>query len=394
MRTRGFWPSAFLAAAVALDGTPSAAEDERPLTVSLSESRILATHPWGSEFAFSPDSTSLAVVVWKHVGLIRRSLGYRPPPEILVYDLCQEAPTVKIRPPVGEIHDFGGFVRLNEHEKLLFSRWNSTQRNDLEIVDVLTGEVVQLLRNARQPQRTVVAFSADATQVVTWGRDPHGAPKNLQSFVTELTIWDLRTGEKRLVQRRTGGQYWTVAFSRDGTRIAVGGNSEAGKAEVTVFDIPSGQMLWRKQAYTGGSPHHRGHISSLAFAPDGQTFVSGGTFAGLQWWDATTGELLKTVRLTPYKLLWYDLDSASIRTVSYSPDGRVLAVALQRYDRGGFWGSCRILDGVTGDTLAEPIKGNPTPVERVAFSPDGRMLAASSYDGNIRLWDVEVTPVP
>lgn len=74
-----------------------------------------------------------------------------------------------------------------------------------------------------------------------------------------------------------------------------------------------------------------------------------------------------------------------VRTVSYSPDGKLLAAG------GGFpaqSGEIIIWEAETGRTLHR-LQGHKDYIYSVAFSPDNRLLASSSYDRLVKIWDVE-----
>jgi WD40 repeat protein len=109
----------------------------------------------------------------------------------------------------------------------------------------------------------------------------------------------------------------------------------------------------------------------IAFSPDGSQIVSGSYESGVvQLWDRSTGKVFGTF-IGNGDYLW---------SVDYSPVGEIVAsssldstvkiwnVATRRLET--------TLNGLSGGL-------------RVVFSPDGRILAAGDYRGNICLWDLD-----
>ncbi len=118
--------------------------------------------------------------------------------------------------------------------------------------------------------------------------------------------------------------------------------------------------------------HQAGSVYSLSFSPDGKLMASAGDDGAIRIWDVKTrqpvGEPLRG-------------HTASVFSVAFSPDGRMLAST-------GDDSTVRLWDAATRQPLGNPMTGQTRAGGSIAFSPDGKLLATGGFDSTIRLWDV------
>ncbi len=223
-------------------------------------------------------------------------------------------------------------------------------RPRMEAISVLyrTG-----FRHVRRLERTLLATGP----VLGAALSPDGRHIAACDQEGNLGVWNLDSGAELFRERVLPRRASAVAWSPDGSRIAVAGAA----GEILIRDARKGGPV---AAISSG-----GGVISLAWSRDGRRLVSGHDSGAVKMWDPLTGA--SGIALPGH--------TDEVRTLSFSPDGRFLAT--------GSWDkTARIIELEGGQvrlSLAVPGEG----VYAVAFSPDGRKLATGAYDGVVRLWD-------
>jgi WD40 repeat protein len=223
-----------------------------------------------------------------------------------------------------------------------------------------------------------------------------------------IKLWDVKTGKEIRMLEGHSGAVSSVSFSPDGRILA------SGKwGETILWDVMSGEKI----RTLGGGLH-------VFFSPDGKILASDSR-DGLKLWDVESGNELATVPVSlggravsavgtvfspngrilataegddrfsdkPFTKLW-DMKSLKeiralqghaqivwIRSVSFSPDGKILAT-------GSDDGIIRLWD-IESAKQRVMVKGRSLAVEHLSFSPDGKILASGSKNGIITLWDMK-----
>ena len=230
-----------------------------------------------------------------------------------------------------------------------------------------------------------------------------------------LKVWDVQCGEK--LHELTHPLYQDdeddeddedkiseLAFSPDGSLLT----SESRFTPIRLWDMEHGKEII---AFPGDS---LGGI--IGFSPCGKYLACLGEY--VQLWDITHGEMFITsitqdqvtdeFAFSPCgrylaagmsKIMLWDITRCELHMQLSLPKGcqKMFPLAFSQcgdYFAAGAWWQpgmekmpiC-LWEVETGKHLVT-FRGHPTDVQALAFSPDNKLLASTSYDGSILLWDL------
>jgi WD40 repeat protein len=221
------------------------------------------------------------------------------------------------------------------------------------------GGEIRLWDLAGRTARVLSGAHDDVIYSVAWS--PDGRTLAAGSYDRLLSLWDVASGDHRLLKDHTDAVY-AVAFSPDGTRVA----SASGDRTVKVWDAASGRRLFTLSEATA-------ELYTVAFHPSGREIAAAGVDKMLRKWSVTP-------------------TAGMLARSAFAHDGPILRVVYSR-DGGGVFTSSEDRSVKLWDAAAlreqKVFEEQPDWALGLAVSPDGSRLAVSRYDGSIAVYDVE-----
>ncbi len=176
-----------------------------------------------------------------------------------------------------------------------------------------------------------------------------------------IRIWDIASGVEEHVLTEHTGRVTSLALAPDGQTFASGSDDQT----IKLWDVASATSI---DTLTG----HTGFVFDVTFSPDGLNLASASADATVRTWDLGTGQATQV-------LTDFVDDVAGVR---YSPDGETLIGCGGRIFANVADPAVRVWSAGDGQLL-NTFTQFGTSLESVAISGDGATLAAAgAYDVN------------
>jgi WD40 repeat protein len=293
-------------------------------------------------------------------------------------------------------------------EPLLLARWRVRKPKEVVVLQ-FTGEDAResVLRHFELPRAdedadvydcsspaVAVTPSADALLLGRGCREWKEGPRSVNwrndlIWRGDVKAWDVQTGKPRFSDAWEGNDVLAVAYSTDGKLAAAGGGHRVPTLlpsnDVSGYD---GRVVcwgddYQKRRFDLALPNHQ--VRCLAFSPDSKALVTGGLDGTVKWIDVEQGKIVKSSEVTRHA----GKGSGSIACLSFSADGRLLAVGVGSSWIGAKWGETFLIDVPKAEVYKVPSSQEGHVIACVAFSPDGKYLAAAGMEGILKLWQID-----
>ncbi|MBC8003019.1 MAG: hypothetical protein H7X97_10575 [Opitutaceae bacterium] len=173
-----------------------------------------------------------------------------------------------------------------------------------------------------------------------------------------LRSWESGTGKLKRTIEGFQESLWGVQVTADGTALATGTSN---RKALRLADPASG-------ATVRNFPEHASWIRSASFSPDGRLLAVACWDDSVSVWDVKSAVLRQKLNVA----------TNGMESVVFSPDNGTMASAGER-------SSVKLWNLQTGEVRM--LEGHNASVRCLAFAANGRFLASGSSDKTVRIWD-------
>jgi WD40 repeat protein len=245
----------------------------------------------------------------------------------------------------------------------------ATATRHVRVWDVDAAKEVPFPDELGVSQYLGIAFTPDGKRLVitrAWRLGSPGDPK--------ILTWNRKTGKIEHPFGEEADSPQAVAISAD--LLAVGLQRRRGQC-VRLWSLKSKKVLASIEIPELAISHQSAAVKDLAFSPDGKTLAVAGS------WNVFLLDVLGQKLRATLRTSWSGTSFAgpAVEGLAYSPGGRLIATATSE-------GIVRLWD-VESQTEKAAYDWEIGPARAVAFSPDSMTAAAVGEKSKVVVWDVE-----
>jgi|GEM_PF-46689 WD40 repeat protein/predicted dehydrogenase len=288
----------------------------------------------------------------------------------------------------------GGFIATGSYDRITV--WDAESLKSVKDIKGKLGRVRSLVFTPDGSRLIAAGFR----RIVIYGTDDWAEQQELsghRAYVTGLAlhpdgtslvsssedatarIWDLETGESRVLFREQEDPVMSVTYSADGKLLAAASGDDTRPTRpghVRIYRADTGERV-------RDLDKHVRVATGVAFSPDGTLLASTSQDETVHVYSVETGELLRI----------YEGHSRPTNAVHFLSNDQVVSVSGGRAVGKN---ETHIWDPETGQTLAK-FEEHKGPVFDVAIAANGSRLVTASGDASAIVWqvgDAAATPVP
>jgi len=168
------------------------------------------------------------------------------------------------------------------------------QPGEMKVWSVSSGKELKSFSDVKSPI-AALAISPDGTTLASGHYE----------YNSGIQLWDLESGQSRHSLGNSILGFWSMEFSPDGKRLAVGGTDWT----VSVWDLLKRKELWSEKK-------HGGAVYDITFSPNGHRLISASIDSTMKVWNPVNGDELLALK-----------ESGPLYEAEFSSDGRFLLSA-------------------------------------------------------------------
>lgn len=287
-----------------------------------------------------PVAIPVTAVAFNHDGSQLATSGYH---EVIIWN-STDGKLVRRIPDVAErVYDLE-FTK--DGQTLVVASGTPAQIGEVKLFNVADGK---LLGDLVRTDDSVfgIAISPDGTRLASAGAD------------RSIRIFDIKTQKQQILIEDHADWVMDVAWAPDGKKLASASRDKTSK----VFDTTTGDSLVTFNSH--GQP-----VYGVAFSPDGKLVVTSGSDKNIRTWNVTNAKQVRAIGGFGNEVF----------RIAVTPAGQVFSSSADKTARVH-----QVADGKALRTYA----GHTDWVYSVAVHPGVKKVAAGSYDGQVRIWNLD-----